>query len=118
MSIHDPDRSTQSEHRPNPFESGHVGSGETAAGQQLYQETCAAWHASNAEGVDGFGTALAGNAFIQSMTNATLVAFIAVGRPASDPDNTTGNAVPAKGGNSALTDQDLTDIVEYPDTIQ
>jgi hypothetical protein len=39
-------------------------------------------------------------------------------RLASDPDNTTGNAVPAKGGKSALTDQDLTDIVEYPDTIQ
>lgn len=93
-------------------------SGATAAGQQLYQETCSACHGTSAEGVDGLGTALVTNSFIQSMTDPELVEFITVGRPTSDPDNTTGIAMPAKGGNSALTDEWITDIAKYLRTLQ
>jgi len=47
-----------------------------------------------------------------------LILFIAVGRSTTDPDNVTGIAMPPKGGNSSLTDQDLADIVDYLRTLQ
>ncbi|WP_448601203.1 hypothetical protein [Thermoflexus hugenholtzii] len=39
--------------------------------------------------------------------------FIKKGRPATDPANTTGVDMPPKGGNPALTDQDLADIIAF-----
>jgi disulfide bond formation protein DsbB len=41
------------------------------------------------------------------------MAFIKTGRPASDPLNTTGVDMPPKGGNPALSDQDLADIIAF-----
>lgn len=46
-----------------------------------------------------------------------MVAFLKVGRDPSDPLNTTGVAMPPKGGNPALSDQDLLDIVAFVRTI-
>lgn len=36
-----------------------------------------------------------------------LVAFLISGRPADHPDNTTGIAIPARGGNPALSGVDI-----------
>lgn len=47
-----------------------------------------------------------------------LVEFIKVGRSASAPSNTTGIAMPPKGGNLALSDQDLFNIVAYLRALQ
>jgi len=92
--------------------------GGAAQGQQLFASSCAACHGSNAEGIDGLGPDLHNNAFIESQSNAELILFIAVGRSTTDPDNVTGIAMPPKGGNSSLTDQDLADIVDYLRTLQ
>ncbi len=92
--------------------------GGAADGQELFKSTCAACHGQNAEGIDGLGTDMNNNEFIQSQSNADLIAFIAVGRSATDPDNTTGVDMPPKGGNSSLTDTDLADIVDYLRTLQ
>jgi disulfide bond formation protein DsbB len=46
-----------------------------------------------------------------------MIAFIEVGRPVDDPENTTGIIMPPKGGNPALSDQDMADIVAYMRTI-
>ena len=54
-----------------------------------------------------------GNDFVASSTDPELHDFIVVGRPADHPDNKSGIAMPAKGGNSALTDEDIDDIVAY-----
>ena len=40
------------------------------------------------------------------------------GRSTSDPANTTGVDMPPKGGNPALTDQDLLDIIAYIRTLE
>ena len=44
--------------------------------------------------------------------------FIKVGRDPSDPLNTTDVAMPPKGGNPALDNDDLYDIVSYIRTLQ
>jgi disulfide bond formation protein DsbB len=51
--------------------------------------------------------------FIAGKSDGELVEFIKQGRPADDPFNTTGVAMPAKGGNPLLDDQDLYHIVAY-----
>jgi mono/diheme cytochrome c family protein len=92
--------------------------GGAAHGQELFKSTCAACHGQNAEGIDGLGTDMHNNEFIQSQSNADLMVFITVGRSTTDPDNTTGVDMPPKGGNSSLTDTDLADIVDYLRTLQ
>jgi disulfide bond formation protein DsbB len=97
---------------------GGGGSGNVAAGEAVYQGTCATCHGPDAEGIDGLGKNLHDNQFIQSNTDEQMVAFLKVGRPASDPLNTTGVDMPPKGGNPSLTDDDLLDVVAFLDTLQ
>ena len=39
--------------------------------------------------------------------------FLKTGRAANDPVNVTGYAMPARGGNSSLTDDDLRNVIAY-----
>jgi disulfide bond formation protein DsbB len=55
--------------------------------------------------------------FIADKSDDELIAFIKVGRDPSDPLNTTGVAMPPKGGNPALSDEDLQDIIAFIRTI-
>ena len=91
--------------------------GDPVAGEQVYSSTCAACHGPAAEGVPGLGPALAGNEFVSSLSDDELVAFLEEGRPADHPDNATGIAMPPKGGNPSLTDQDLYDVVAFLRTL-
>jgi len=93
-------------------------SGEAESGAAVYASTCATCHGADGLGVTGLGPALVGNEFVQSKTDAELIAFINQGRDASHPDNTTGIAMPPKGGNQSLTDEDVADIVAHLRTWQ
>lgn len=88
-------------------------SGDIAAGSVVYSSTCVACHGANAEGIEGLGKELAPSQFVVDHTEAELAAFIKVGRPAGDPDNTQGVDMPPKGGNPALDDKDLLDVAAY-----
>lgn len=99
-------------------EDGGGGGGDSVAGEATYQGTCSACHAPDATGITGLGLPLANSEFVQSMTDDELVAFIAVGRDAGDPDNTTGVGMPPKGGNPSLTDEDLLNVVAWLRTLQ
>jgi mono/diheme cytochrome c family protein len=93
------------------------GGGDAAEGQELFNATCASCHGKDAEN-PSVGKDLRDNTFVQDNSDAELVAFVKEGRPASDPDNTTGTDMPAKGGNPSLTDEDLDSIVAYLKSIQ
>lgn len=92
---------------------GPVVPGDIAAGATVYSGNCAACHAADLSGIDGLGKQLAPSEFVQSMTEDELAAFIIVGRTVDDPDNMTGVAMPARGGNPNLTDQDIQDAAAY-----
>lgn len=83
------------------------------SGADIYNGLCVACHGADATGVEGLGKNLIESEFVASMTDAELVAFIAEGRPASHEDNTTGVDMPPRGGNPALTDDDLLSVVAY-----
>ena len=91
--------------------------GDPAAGEKLFASTCTACHGPAGEGVEGLGSDLTTSQFVAGQTDAELVQFIIQGRDPSDPTNTTGIAMPPKGGNPALSDEDLLHIVSYLRTI-
>lgn len=95
-----------------------VGPGNVDKGRQQFESTCAACHGRQAEGMKNLGPALRENAFIQSLDDPHLLAFVKTGREADDPLNKTGIVMPAKGGNPLLGDQDLMDIVAHLRTLQ
>jgi disulfide bond formation protein DsbB len=99
-------------------EVGEVAAGDPVNGEAIYASTCATCHGPDAEGIQGLGPPLVDNEFVQSLTDSELIAFINVGRDASHPDNTTGVAMPPKGGNPSLTDQDIADVVAFLTTLQ
>lgn len=84
-----------------------------AAGETIFQTTCAACHGFNAQGITGLGKTMIGSTFINGLTDDELLAFLNEGRDVSDPLNTTGVTMPAKGGNPALTDNDLYNVIAY-----
>ncbi len=87
--------------------------GSAANGQALFAVTCSVCHGPDAGGIPGLGKDLIGNTFVASLSDADLVAFITTGRPIEDPANTTGVAMPPKGGNPALSSSDLQDLVAF-----
>ena len=89
--------------------------GDATAGQTVYMGTCIACHGPDAKGVTGLGKSLypADSEFVRGKTDDELVAFILAGRTPDDPLNTTGVGMPAKGGNPAITEQQLHDVVAY-----
>lgn len=93
------------------------GAASADAGKDLFSATCASCHGPDAKGLPGSGKNLVTSQFVADQTDDELVDFITVGRAADDPENTTGVAMPAKGGNPSLTDDDLADIVAYLRTI-
>jgi disulfide bond formation protein DsbB len=95
-----------------------LGTDDAAAGEAIYLGTCAACHGADATGIDGLGKDLHANTFIIENSNGAMLAFLRVGRPASDPDNDTGVDMPPQGGNPSLSDQDLQNVVAYLRTLQ
>lgn len=92
--------------------------GYIASGSQLYNSTCIACHGAAGVGIPGNGKKLADNVFIQSLNDDNLLAFVKQGRAPSDPKNTTGIQMPPKGGNPAMSDDDILDVVAYLRTLQ
>ncbi len=87
--------------------------GDAAAGKDLFVSTCSACHGPEGKGVTGLGKDMTHSEFIAEKTDAELLAFIETGRAPDDPLNTTGVLMPPKGGNPALTDEQLMDIIAY-----
>lgn len=75
--------------------------------------TCVACHGPTGEGIPNLGKDLVHSEFVTGLSDAELVDFIKKGREATHPLNTTGIAMLPKGGNPALTDDQIRDIVAY-----
>lgn len=87
--------------------------GDAAKGKQLFTASCSACHGPNGEGVQGLGKDMQHSEFIAGLSDEELLAFIKRGRPIGDPLNTTGVDMPPKGGNPALSDEQLLDIIAF-----
>jgi len=95
-----------------------VPAGDAVAGETQYSQTCVACHGIGGEGIDGLGKPFTTSEFLRENSDQEMLEFIKVGRPSGDPLNTTGIDMPAKGGNPALTDEQILDIIAYIRTLQ
>jgi disulfide bond formation protein DsbB len=93
-------------------------SGDAASGKTKFEGTCTSCHGPDAKGISGLGKDLTVSEYAKGLPDAELAAFLTKGRPASDSLNTTGVDMPPRGGNPALTDQDVVDIVAFLRSIQ
>ncbi len=91
--------------------------GDAAKGKEVFAGTCATCHGPDAKGLPNLGKDMTTSQFIASQSNDQLLAFIKTGRPASDPANTTKVDMPPKGGNPALSDDNLKDVIAYIRTL-
>lgn len=89
-----------------------------ANGDRLFHSVCVACHGKGGVGLAGNGKPLVNNAFVRSLDEDALLAFLTTGRAPGDPKNTTGIQMPPKGGNPALSEDDLLDIIDYLRTLQ
>lgn len=92
--------------------------GDVENGKAKFATTCTSCHGPDAKGMTGLGKDLHNNAFIADLSDQQAVDFLKKGRTASDPLNTTKVDMPPKGGNPALSDQDLADIVAFLRTLK
>lgn len=81
-------------------------------GKRVYM-SCIACHGRNGTGVKGVGKNLVASEFVLESSDDDLLAFIKQGRGPSDPANTTGLAMPPKGGNPSLKDEQIRDVIAY-----
>lgn len=91
--------------------------GDPEAGKAVFLTLCFACHGPDGKGIPGLGKDMTDSEFIASKTDEELFAFVRIGRPIEDPLNTTGVAMPPSGGNPALTDQDVMNIIAFIRTI-
>ncbi len=101
---------------PDPVASASFG--DATAGKAKFESTCIACHGVDAKGMPNLGKDLTTSEFVKTAADPDLLAFIMQGRPPFDPANTTGVDMPPKGGNPALTEDDLKNIVAYLRTLE
>jgi mono/diheme cytochrome c family protein len=86
-------------------------------GQATYAQSCAVCHGPDGFGVHSLGKPLRNSAFVQEQSDEQLVALITDGRKPSDPGNTTGALMPARGAQS-LSDEKIDAVVAYLRSMQ
>lgn len=98
---------------------GAAAFGDAAKGKQVFADTCAACHGADAKGMPGNGKNLVQKSdWMKKQSDQALYEFIKKGRPVSDPENTTKVDMPPKGGNPALSDDDVKNVVAYIRSLQ
>ena len=87
--------------------------GDAANGGKIFATACVACHGPEGKGVTGLGKDLTTSEWVAQQSDEQLVEFIKRGRDAGDALNTTGVAMPPKGGNPAMSEQEVADIVAF-----
>jgi len=82
-------------------------------GKAIYVTSCSSCHGPNGEGIENLGKAFTTSTFVANSSDKELMTMIKMGRPIWDAANTTGLDMPSKGGNPALSDDELTEIIGY-----
>jgi len=82
-------------------------------GQLLFTQACAPCHGPNGEGLATLGNTLVASEFMNTNTDADVLAMIRAGREPGAADNSSGVAMPASGGRPDLTDVQMNAIILY-----
>lgn len=86
-------------------------------GKRVYA-SCIACHGRDGTGVKGIGADLVHSSFVRDSDDASLRDFIKTGRQPGAPGSVMNMNMPPKGGNPALKDTQLDDVVVYLRSLQ
>ena len=86
---------------------------DVAAGGDIFTSTCSACHGPDAKGLPNLGKDLTTSEYVRDNDDETLLVLLVEGRPSGHELNTTGVDMPPKGGNPALSDDDLKTVVAF-----
>jgi mono/diheme cytochrome c family protein len=87
--------------------------GDAAFGQMLFASNCTACHGPRGHGMPRQGANLRESKFIAERSDSQLIAFLRQGRTPADPTSVMGMLMPPRGGNRALDDAALADLVAF-----
>ncbi|MBK9119398.1 MAG: c-type cytochrome [Phycisphaerales bacterium] len=87
--------------------------GDAALGRQAYNNSCAACHGPQGQGLPALAPGLREAPFVRTATDAQLYAVIVDGRAAAAPDSVSGRVMPPRGGNPFLSDTDVRNIIAF-----
>lgn len=82
-------------------------------GQSLFAVNCVACHTPDGGAKPNLGKDMVHSEFTADSSDKQLLTFLKLGRNPGDPLNTTGVGMPPKGGNPALSEKDLKDLISY-----
>mgnify|MGYP001240080272 CR=1 FL=1 len=103
--------------QPVPVNTANYDPALVSQGEQLFL-LCSACHGADGRGLPNLGKDLVESEFVAGLSDADLMTFIITGRPIWDPLNTTGIDMPGKGGNPAMTNEQIQAIIAYIRTLQ
>ena len=101
-----------------PTEGAPPKPGDPQHGRELFGMTCIACHGPSGAGIPHLGANLRESKFVAGKTDAQLVEFLKKGRQPGEPGSVLGLMMPPKGGNPALDDASLRDIVAFIRSLQ
>ncbi len=97
----------------SPVGDGSGRASDAAFGQMLYGSNCTACHGSRGHGVPRQGANLRESKFVAAQSDDELVRFLKQGRTPADPGSVMGMLMPPRGGNRALDNAALADVVAF-----
>ena len=98
---------------PSKTEPKAAASGDATRGKPIFLGTCAACHGMEGGGIKSQGANLVASSFVGKLDDVQLLAFVKKGRQPFDADSTMHLAMPGKGGNPILNDQNLIDTIAF-----
>ena len=104
--------------RPAPEFVAASGHGNPRRGEQFFKQTCIVCHGPTGGGVPNLGASLRSSGFIERSTDDQLIAFISKGRLPGENGSVLGLTMPPKGGNLALDEAAIRDVVAFIRTLQ
>ncbi len=87
-------------------------------GRTVYSASCVTCHGQRGQGMPNQGLPLRDSKFIAEQSDEALLEYLKVGRAVDAPDTKTGLLMPARGGNAAVDDEQLRDVVAFLRVLQ
>lgn len=91
--------------------------GDAAEGRAIFSTSCITCHGPTGDGLNNLAPSLRTSDFIKSADTAAILQVILKGRAVGDPANKSGKAMPARGGNPFLTDQQASHLAAFVQSI-
>ncbi len=90
-----------------------VAVGDATEGKSIFSLSCVTCHGPTGDGLNNLAPSLRASDFVKAADPTAILQVIVQGRTVDDPANKSGKAMPARGGNPFLTDQQAVHLAAF-----